>query len=135
MIKNYFFLIAALWALLGSVVHASVGHSAILTQIDRPDVNYAVFLLLHQTTWFMVLSAVLFALGATARSSWNIVPAAWMILTAFAGNYVMYLLAGMVKRNIVLMELVPQTLYAAIYLLLIYQGIKKAGVLRANSVH
>ena len=112
--KSYAFLLAGLMALGAAMGHAVVGHRAVLSTLPPGDVRYAVFLFLHQTTWFLVLSSAVFFWGALRPQ--RVIRVALFIGAVFGGNVIVSIAASLVLNPTALSELSAQFLFAAVYL-------------------
>ena len=126
MIKNYYYLIAGVLALIGTIGHVYVGHKSILTEIDKLDVRHAVFLFLHQTTLFMIVSCIVLFCGALGIIKWNINVGAWMIFAVFGGNFLVHVIYSSVMNKNALDQIIPQLIFTLLYLGTIYMGIHKS---------
>ena len=126
MINNYFFLGAAILAFGGAIGHAYIGHSSVLAEIRKSGLKHAVFLFLHQTTWFMVLSGILLGGGSMGLFQSGMITVAWFIFGIFGGHFLVYLVSSLAMNPKALSQLVFQLMFVIIYLGTIYLGIQQA---------
>jgi hypothetical protein len=126
MIKNYFFLSAGVVALIGASGHSFVGHQTVLPEIETEPVRHIVFILLHQTTWFMLASAFVFFVGALLPIPKKINSIAGFIVLICLGNLVFYIVSSLILDKTIFTKLLPQIVFLLVYLGLIVGGIRKS---------
>ncbi len=123
MIKSYFFLLAGLLALIAATGHAVVGHQSVLSGIEPGPVRHAVFLFLHQTTWFMLASSIILVGGSLLAQPSRISPLAAFVAIVFAGNFLFFVVSSLLVEREALSNLLPQLVFLVLYVGLIVGGI------------
>lgn len=123
MIKNYFLLLAGILAFLGAIGHAIVGHQSFLVAIESFEIWHPVFLFLHQTTWFMLVSSSVLVAGSLSRSS-NMKAIGWFVIAVFVGNFLVYVVSSLMVNRFVLAQFAPNLTFVLLYTGLIGAGIR-----------
>ena len=127
MIKSYYFLFAGALALIGSVGHALTGHQSVLSAMEPGGPRHAVFLFLHQTTWFMLASSIVLVGGSFLSQMKRVRPIAAFIALIFAGNFVFFVVTSLMVNREALANLLPQLVFFVLYVGLIVAGILRGG--------
>ncbi len=126
MIKNHFFFFAGILAIMAAIGHAYVGHQSTLAELEPSIIKHSVFLFLHQTTWFMLASAIILIGGAFFAQPKKISLVAVFIATVFTGNFLFFVISSFVLEQEALANLLPQVTFLVLYVGLIVVGVIKA---------